>query len=76
MNLNGKKVKINTDKIIRKGYPLSKKFKRFITTYKDDVFTAKESNIGTKITGVLYELEEDNSPVKWLFYVDDLVVVE
>ena len=71
-NINGKKVKINVDKF--KDRNLSNRFKRFIEDNKDKVFTAI-LDIDNKYT-CMYILKEDESEVKWLFFVDDLVILE
>lgn len=73
--LGGKKVKINVDRIL--SYKnTSTRFSNFLNKNKDKVFTAVDTKYGTKFTGVMYELEEDDTPVKWLFYTDDLIVAE
>lgn len=74
--LDGKKVKINVDKILSRKLSVSDRFKKFLLRNKDCVFTAVDTQRGTKFTGTMYELAEDDSPVKWLFYTDDLVVKE
>lgn len=75
-NYDEKKVKINVDRIMNRKMPISNKFKNFISRNKDNVFTALDTKNGTKFTGLIYELKEDNSPVKWLFYQEDLILVE
>lgn len=74
--LDGKKVKIAVDRILSRKIPISDRFKKFITKNSDMVFTAVDTKKGTKLTGIMYELAEDTTPVKWLFYSDDLVIVE
>lgn len=74
--LNGKKVQINVDKILSRKLSVSDRFRKFLLKNKDNVFTAVDARNGTKFTGTMYELAEDDSPVKWLFYTDDLIVKE
>jgi hypothetical protein len=74
-NIDGKKVKIDIGKILNRKRSFSKKYIKFLNYAKDKTFTAREEIFG-KITGILYTLEEDPSEVKWLFYNDDLIVVE
>lgn len=73
--LDGKRVKIAVDRILSRKIPISDRFKKFITKNSDTVFTAIDAKKGTKLTGVVYELAEDTTPVKWLFYSDDLAIV-
>lgn len=74
--LDGKKVKLDVDKILSRKLSIADRFRKFLLKNKDVVFTAIDTKKGTKFTGIAYELVEDNSPVKWLFYADDLIVVE
>lgn len=74
--LNGKKVQIDVDKILSRKLSVSDRFRKFLLKNKDCVFTAVDTHNGTKFTGTMYELVEDDSPVKWLFYTDDLIVKE
>lgn len=74
--LDGKKVKLDVDKILSRKLSIADRFRKFLLKNKDVVFTAIDTKKGTKFTGIAYELAEDNSPVKWLFYADDLIAVE
>ena len=74
--LDGKKVKLDVDKILSRKLSISDRFRKFLLNNKDVVFTAIDTKRGTKFTGIAYELAEDNSPAKWLFYADDLIAVE
>lgn len=69
----GDKVKLRYEQItLRKDYPgLSKKYREFVESNKDTVFTAK---IDEKIHGKypLMELEEDETQPKFLFWTGDL----
>lgn len=73
MNIDNKKVKIDVEKIIERG-KISNKFKKFITENKDTVFTAV-LDIKNNYT-IMYELKEDDSNPKWLFWIEDLIVME
>lgn len=73
---DGKKVKINIDRIMSRKTAISQRFKNFVNQSKDKEFTALDAKSGTRFTGLIYELKEDNSPVKWLFYQDDLILIE
>lgn len=75
-SLDGKKVKLNYDRIMKRSSGISARFKKFVELHKDDIFTARDAKAGTKYTGIMYTLKEDPTSVKWLFYVDDLVLVE
>lgn len=74
--LDGRKVRIAVDRILSRKIQISGRFKKFITKNSDTVFTAVDTKKGTKLTGIMYELAEDTTPVKWLFYSDDLAIVE
>lgn len=67
--LNGKKVKINVDKLLLNHN--SVKFRNFIENNRDVVFTASLYGKYTQ----MYMLDEDMSAPKWLFFEDDLVEV-
>lgn len=73
---DGKKVKINVDRIMSRKIAISQRFRNFLNQNKDKEFTAVDAKSGTRFTGLIYELKEDTSPVKWLFYQDDLIIVE
>lgn len=75
-NYDGKKVKINVDRIMARKIAISQRFKNFVIKNKDKEFTAVDAKSGTKFTGLIYELKEDDSPIKWMFYQDDLILVE
>ena len=71
--LDDKKVKINIDRIKSRG-AISTRFSEFLKENQDKIFTAKldVENGYTK----MYILKEDESPIKWLFHVDDLILIE
>ena len=74
--LDGKKVKLDVDKILSRKLSVADRFRKFLLKNRDVVFTAVDTEKGTKFTGIAYELAEDSSPVKWLFYTDDLIAIE
>lgn len=74
--LDGKMVQIDVDKILSRKLSISDRFRKFLLKNKNCVFTAVDTHKGTKFTGIMYELAEDDSPVKWLFYSEDLIVKE
>ena len=67
--LDGKQVKINTDKLLATHH--SEKFKEFLKSNKDKVFTAILYGHYTQ----MYILLEDISTPRWLFFEDDLIEV-
>lgn len=71
-DITGAKVKVNIDRINERG-SVSTNFGKFLEFAKDKEFTAKldVENGYTK----MYILEEDESPIKWLFHIEDLIVV-
>ena len=72
-NITGKKVKINYDKLFNERMN-SKRYAKFLKKNKDTVFTAI-LDIDNKYTQ-MYILKEDESNPKWLFHVEDLIIVE
>ena len=72
-NITGKKVKINYGKLFNERMN-SKRYAKFLKENKDTVFTAI-LDIDNKYTQ-MYILKEDESNPKWLFHVEDLIIVE
>lgn len=73
--LDGKKVKLNTERIHNRKYGLSERFSRFVNKNKDTVFTAKNSSVGTMRTGYLYWLVyPDGTESEWKLFAADLLV--
>ena len=72
VNITGKKVKICVDNFSH--VKLSQKFENFLKENKDKIFTAV-LDIDNKYS-VMYILKEDNSNPKWLFFIDDLIIME
>jgi len=68
--LDGKTVILDVDKILQDKKRTNSKFIKFVNENKDIHFTAQTD---PKIS-VMYHLKEDD--MKWLFYEDDLIVVE
>ena len=71
-NITGKKVRINIDNFSNK--KLSKKFKRFLKNNSNKIFTAI-LDVDNKYTS-MYILKEDRSKPKWLFFIENLIIVE
>lgn len=70
-NIDGKKVKINVDKILER--KSSERFVKFLNSSRDKVFTAI-LDVNNHYT-MMYTLKEDTSEVKWLFWVEDLILI-
>lgn len=70
-NIDGKKVKINVDKILERKN--SERFINFLNGSRDKVFTAI-LDVNNHYT-MMYTLKEDTSEVKWLFWVEDLILM-
>lgn len=68
--LDGKKVIINVDKLLRNHN--SVKFREFLNANRNTVFTASLYGKYTQ----MYILDEDVSSPKWMFFEDDLIEVE
>lgn len=66
----GKKVKLNVEKL--KEFHQSVKFKNFVDKHKDVIFTA---NLYDDYK-TMFTLLEDPTKPKWLFFEDDLIVVD
>lgn len=71
----GDKVKINYDKITdgQKWTGVNPKYKEFIEAHKDEVFTAEETE---KKHANIFQLAEDDSEAKWLFWGGHLIKVK
>lgn len=72
-NLNNCKVKIKTQDILNRG-KYSKKYTDFIKKNKNTIFTAK-LDVDKGCT-MMYKLLEDTSVPTWLFWENDLELVE
>ena len=73
----GTKVKIDVEKLQKeKTYnKRNVKWKEFIENNKDTVFTV-EYDENKKDNPKMVCLKEDTSPVKWLFFIGDLIVIK
>ncbi len=71
----GTKVKINYDRLMKKKDELSDKFINWITEHKDEIFTCEKDETLSD-TDMRVQLAEDDSEVKWLFHVSDLILVD
>lgn len=70
-DISGATVMINVNRILSRR-DISKRFIDFVIANKDKKFTAKlETGYKT-----MYVLEEDATPVKWLFHIDDLLLIK
>lgn len=74
-DISGTKVKLATEKILKDKAKLSKRYLEFIDRNKDKVFTAK-LDIKWDKNNYYYVLEEDETVPKWLFAVDNLIIVD
>ena len=72
-DISGSKVRVDVEKIKNRG-AISKNFLKFLEYAEGKDFTAKldVENGYTK----MYILEEDTSLVKWLFHIEDLIIVK
>ena len=71
----GSKVKINYERIMSNKENMSERYLEFITNHKDQIMTVKYDPKHTD-NPTVFCLEEDDSEVKWLFDVSDLILVE
>ena len=72
-DITGAKVKINVDRILGRPGSLSTKYTKFLEDNKDKVFTVMKE-VDTPYS-TFYSLVEDNSVPKWMFQLEDLIVV-
>lgn len=72
-DITGAKVKIDVDKILDRPGKLSEKYTKFLNDNKDKVFTVMKE-VDTPYS-TFYSLVEDNSVPKWMFQLEDLIVV-
>ena len=73
-DISGTKVKLATEKILKDKANLSKRYLEFIDGSKDKIFTAKLSIKWDK-NNYYYVLEEDETVPKWIFAVDNLIII-
>jgi hypothetical protein len=73
--IEGSKVKLNYDRIMENTEGKSELYLEFVEEYKDDILTI-EYDERHKDSPSVFCLAEDTNPVKWLFDISDLVLVE
>ena len=71
----GTKVKLNYDRIMENTEGKSELYLQFVEEHKDDVMTI-EYDENHKDSPSVFCLQEDTNPVKWLFDISDLTLVE
>ena len=69
-SIDGASVYVDVDKLLDRG--ASTRFTAFLEEARGKKFTARLDMDNGYFT--MYTLEEDTSPVKWLFHVDDLIL--
>lgn len=75
----GEKVKINYEQIknSKDWDKLNLKYKEFIETHKDEIFTVEfdpiKKELNAKTKDLLVQLKEDETKPKWLFQARDLI---
>lgn len=75
----GDKVTLNYDKLVsEKDYEnKTDNYKEFIETNKDTVFTVENDKyFANTRNNFVFQLKEDTSERKWLWFIDDLIKVE
>lgn len=73
--IEGSKVKLNYDRIMEDTSGKSELYLKFVEEHKDDVMTI-EYDDNHKDSPSIFCLAEDTNPVKWLFDISDLELVE
>ena len=71
----GSKVKLNYDRIMESTEGKSELYLKFVEDHKDDILTIKYDE-NHKDSPSIFCLQEDTNPVKWLFDISDLTLVE
>lgn len=71
----GSKVKLDYERIMEKTDDKSEKYLEFVEQHKDDVMTIQYDE-NHKNNPSVFCLAEDDGPVKWLFSIHDLILVE
>ena len=71
-NITGKKVNINLENFAPR--KKSRKFAKFLEENADKVFTAI-LDIDNKYARMYILLEDESNP-KWLFFIEDLIIME
>lgn len=73
--IEGSKVKLNYDRIMENTVGKSELYLKFVEEHKDDIMTI-EYDENHKDSPSMFCLAEDTNPVKWLFDISDLTLVE
>ena len=73
--IEGSKVKLNYNRIMENTEGKSEVYLKFVEDHKDDIMTI-EYDKNHKDTPTIFCLAEDTNPVKWLFDISDLELVE
>lgn len=73
--IEGSKVKLNYDRIMENTEGKSELYLKFVEDHKDDILTI-EYDENHKDSPSVFCLVEDTNPVKWLFDISDLILVE
>lgn len=73
--IEGSKVKLNYNRIMENTEGKSELYLKFVEDHKDDIMTI-EYDENHKDTPTIFCLAEDTNPVKWLFDISDLELVE
>ena len=71
----GSKVKLNYERIMENTEGKSELYLKFVEEHKDDILTI-EYDENHKDSPTIFCLAEDTNPVKWLFDISDLTLVE
>ena len=71
----GSKVKLNYDRIMENTEGKSELYLKFVEEHKDELMTI-EYDEHHKESPTIFCLQEDTNPVKWLFDISDLILVE
>ena len=73
--IEGSKVKLNYERITENTEGKSELYLKFVEEHKDDIMTI-EYDINHQDSPSIFCLAEDTNPVKWLFDISDLILVE
>lgn len=73
--IEGSKVKLNYNRIMENTEGKSELYLKFVEDHKNDIMTI-EYDENHKDTPTIFCLAEDTNPVKWLFDISDLELVE
>ena len=73
--IEGSKVKLNYDRIMENTDGKSELYLKFVEEHKDDIMTIQYDE-NHKDSPSVFCLEEDTNPVKWLFDISDLELIE